>query len=151
MIKDLKNEMNSFVEALENSNKDEKELKNLKEKTAHLFETFADELESVFKYKEDEIKRLEERQKQADDKLDEMDSIIKNITRDIYDEYEDFEIICPYCNYEFDSDVDETVSEVICPECQNMIELDWGLDVDDNSSCTGNCSGCNECNEDNEN
>ena len=147
MIKDLKNEMNSFVEALENSIKDEKELKNIKEKTVHLFETFADELESVFKYKEDEIKRLEERQKQADDKLDEMDSIIKNITRDIYDEYEDFEIICTYCNYEFDSDVDETISEVICPECQNVIELDWGVD-DEESSCGGSCSNCNNCNQD---
>ena len=78
-----------------------------------------------------------------------MDAIIKNITKDIYDEYEDFEIICPYCNYEFDSDVDETVSEVICPECENVIELDWGNEEE--SSCGGSCSNCNNCNqEDNE-
>ena len=147
MIKDLKDEMNSYIEALETSIKDEKQLQYIKEKTAHLFEVFADELENVFKYKEDEIKRLEERQQEVDDRMDEMDAIIKNITRDIYEEYEDFEIICPYCNYEFDSEVDETISEVICPECQNTIELDWG--ADDESGCTGNCSGCNECEEDN--
>lgn len=150
MIKDLKNEMMSFIEALETTIKDEKELQCLKEKTAHLFEVFADELENVFRYKEDKIKQIEQRQNLADEKLEEMDAIIKNITRDIYDEYEDFEIICPYCNYEFDSDVDETISEIICPECQNTIELDWGEDIGQSLDCTGDCSGCNECNKDSE-
>lgn len=126
MIKDLKNEMMSFIETLESNIKDKEQLQCVKEKTAHLFEVFADELENVFRYKEDEIKKIEERQKQADDRLEEMDAMIKTITKDIYDEYEDFQIICPYCNLEFDSDVDENISEIICPECQNIIELDWG-------------------------
>lgn len=131
MIKDLKNEMMSFIKTLETTIKDEKELQCVKEKTAHLFEVFADELEKVFKYKEDEIKQIEQRQQQADDRLEEMDAMIKTITKDLYDEYEDFEIVCPYCNYEFDSEVDETISEIICPECENIIELDWGADVED--------------------
>lgn len=131
MIKDLKNEMMSFIKTLETTIKDEKELQCLKEKTAHLFEVFADELEKVFKYKEDEIKQIEQRQQQADDRLEEMDAMIKTITKDLYDEYEDFEIVCPYCNFEFYSEVDETISEIICPECENIIELDWGIDVED--------------------
>ena len=126
MIKDLKNEMMNFIKSLETTIKDENELQCVKEKTAHLFEVFADELEKVFNYKEDEIKQIEQRQQQADDRLEEMDVIIKTITKDLYDEYEDFEIVCPYCNYEFDSEVDETISEIICPECENIIELDWG-------------------------
>ena len=128
MIKDLKNEMMSFIKTLETTIKDEKELQCVKEKTAHLFEVFADELEKVFRYKEDEIKQIEQRQKKADDRLEEMDAMIKTITNDLYDEYEDFEIVCPYCNYEFDSEVDETISEIICPECENIIELDWGTE-----------------------
>ena len=96
MIKDLKNEMMSFIETLESNIKDKEQLQCVKEKTAHLFEVFADELENVFRYKEDEIKKIEERQKQADDRLEEMDAMIKTITKDIYDEYEDFQIICPY-------------------------------------------------------
>ena len=126
MIKDLKNETTSFIEALEDSIKDEKQLQYIKQKTAHLFESFADELEKVFKYKEEEIRRIEERQDKVDEKLEIMDAVIKNMAKDIYEEYEDFEIICPYCNYEFDSEVDETISEIICPECENIIELDWG-------------------------
>ena len=46
MIKDLKNETTSFIEALEDSIKDEKQLQYIKQKTAHLFESFADELEN---------------------------------------------------------------------------------------------------------
>jgi len=128
MIKDLKNEMISFIKTLETTIKDEKELQSVKEKTAHLFEVFADELEKVFKYKEDEIKQIEQRQQQADNRLEEMDVMIKTITKDLYDEYEDFEIVCPYCNFEFDSEVDETISEIICPACENIIELDWGAE-----------------------
>jgi len=128
MIKDLKNEMMNFVKSLETTIKDEKELQYVKEKTAHLFEVFADELEKAFKYKEEQIKLIEQRQQQADDRLEEMDVMIKTITKDLYDEYEDFEIVCPYCNFEFDSEVDETISEIICPECENIIELDWGAE-----------------------
>jgi len=131
MINDLKKEMMSFVKALEDNIKDDKELQCMKEKTAHLFEKFADELEKVFKYKEDEIKLIEQRQQQADDKLEEMDLMIKTISKDLYEEYEDFEIVCPYCNFDFDLEVDETISEIICPECQNVIELDWENDEND--------------------
>ena len=49
MINDLKNEMTSFIEALETSIKDENELQYIKDKTAHLFEVFADELEKVLR------------------------------------------------------------------------------------------------------
>ena len=77
-----------------------------------------------------------------------MDGVIRNITRDIYEDEEDFSIICPYCNFEFDADVDETNTEIICPQCQNEIELDWGFDQD--SNCNGGCSDCNGCNKDDE-
>ena len=142
MIKDLKNEMNDFIQSLEDRIKDKNDLQHLKDKANHLLEAFANELERVIKYKADEIKRIEERQQQSDEKLEEMELIIKNIAKDIYEEYEDFEIICPYCNFEFDSEVDETISEVICPECGNSIELDWETDVDE-SECDRSCSSCN--------
>ena len=92
---------------------------------------------------ENKEKELEIKQKEIDGKMDDMEAVLKNITRDIYEDEEDFEIICPYCNNEFDADVDENVTEVICPECENTIELDWGIEEDNN--CNGNCSGCNGC------
>ena len=52
------------------------------------------------------------------------------------DEFE-FEIKCPYCNYEFvvgqDADLKE---EIECPKCHKEIELDW------DDYCDGECEHC---------
>jgi len=69
--------------------------------------------------------------------------------QDIYDDGNDmdFAIICPYCNYEFDAEIDEQFNEIKCPECGNTIELDWNGNPDDDSDngCHGGCSGCHGC------
>ena len=65
----------------------------------------------------------------------------------------DFEITCPYCNYEFFVDIDENKTEIECPECKNTIELDWSGDIEDepkenktkNSNFQGGCPGCHGC------
>ena len=65
------------------------------------------------------------------------------------DEYDtddgyDFEIICPYCNTQFIADI-ESKTEIKCPECQNVIELDWNNE--ESQGCSGHCSMCNSrCN-----
>lgn len=50
-----------------------------------------------------------------------------------------FEIVCPYCNCEFETEIDELKTEVTCPECNNVIELDWNEEEGD---CHGDCSCC---------
>ena len=149
MIKDLRNEMSVFVDELEKTIKDKTELLHMKEATEKLFTVVINELERALNFKEDEIKKIQKRQEATMERMDEMDVVIKNITRDIYDDEEDFSIICPYCNYEFDADIDETNTEIICPECQNEIELDWGFEQDNDYG--ENCSGCNGCNQDDKN
>ena len=96
-------------------------------------------------------------------KIDKMQKSLKRIEEDIYiDEYEDdeeeneyssndqmhdndmaydeefeFEIKCPYCNYEFvvgqDADLKD---EIECPKCHKEIELDW------DDYCDGECDHC---------
>lgn len=143
MIKDLKNEMNNFMQDIETKITNQEERDFILDRTAQLFNVIVDEMENVLDYKTNEIQALESKQKEIDRKMDDMEAVLKNITRDIYEDEEDFEIICPYCNNEFDADVDENVTEVVCPECENTIELDWGIEEDNN--CNGNCSGCNGC------
>ena len=143
MIKDLKNEMNNFMQDIETKITNQEERDFILDRTAQLFNVIVDEMENVLDYKTNEIQALESKQKEIDGKMDDMEAVLKNITRDIYEDEEDFEIICPYCNNEFDADVDENVTEVICPECENTIELDWGIEEDNN--CNGNCYGCNGC------
>lgn len=40
-------------------------------------------------------------------------------------------INCPYCGFEFQVEYDDFKNETICPECNNLIELDWGDFEDD--------------------
>ena len=143
MIKDLKNEMNNFMQDIETKITNQEERDFILDRTAQLFNVIVDEMENVLDYKTNEIQALESKQKEIDGNMDDMEAVLKNITRDIYEDEEDFEIICPYCNNEFDADVDENVTEVVCPECENTIELDWGIEEDNN--CNGNCSGCTGC------
>ncbi|MCI8519751.1 MAG: hypothetical protein HFJ51_06980 [Clostridia bacterium] len=58
----------------------------------------------------------------------------------------DFEIVCPYCNAEFISDISDDPSEELrCPECGNLIEVDWHECEDGcDHNCGGDCS-CDHC------
>ena len=96
---------------------------------------------------EDRMNELEENQKQMESKMSKMQEILDNIEKDIYSEDGfDFEIICPYCDNQFIIDMDEDKTEVECPECNNIIELDWsGEPEDDTANCSSGCAGCHGC------
>ena len=104
-------------------------------------------IENEYKSFLEDIAKLQENQKQILEKIEKMQAVLDNIEKDIYSEDGfDFEIICPYCNYEFIIDLDENKTEVECPECKNTIELDWTGDVDNQSNdCSGSCHGCHGC------
>ena len=131
------------------SNPDEKEF--VKNKVAELMLIFMDTIDKISDVVETEIGDIQERQKEL--KLN-MESISKKVNRiedDIYEDDEDFdlEIVCPYCNHEFVADLDEEHNmkdEVECPECHNIIELDWN--EEDEDGCSGFCGGCHGCNDD---
>lgn len=89
------------------------------------------------------VKEVENQQKQIDEKMTKLQKAVDGIENDIYedDETYEFEIICPYCNHEFVTDISSDVNtEVECPECHNMIELDWN--GEDDESCEHDCSCC---------
>lgn len=97
-----------------------------------------------------EMKEIKENQKVMTEKMSKMQQVIDHIENDIYsDEGFDFEIVCPYCEYEFVIDTDENKTEIECPECKNIIELDWSGDLDEeNHGCSGHCHGCSGCEDD---
>lgn len=98
---------------------------------------------------EKEIQKLKERISDLESKLDNVQKVVENIESDIYldEEIEDQEdtITCPYCDYEIPIYYDENIKEVECPECNNIIELDWSGDIDNNNGCGGHCSSCGGC------
>lgn len=95
-----------------------------------------------------EVKELKENQKVMTNKLEKMQQVIDHIESDIYsDEGFDFEVVCPYCEHEFVIDENEDKQQVECPECKNVIELDWTGDLydDEEDGCSGHCCGCSGC------
>ncbi|MBR3249758.1 MAG: hypothetical protein IKF83_03560 [Clostridia bacterium] len=90
-----------------------------------------------------------QKQQELENKMNKMESIINKIENDIYmDEAFDFEIVCPYCNNEFTTDISDGKTEVTCPECENIIELDWTGDIDGESCGHYGCEGCHGCEHD---
>lgn len=88
-------------------------------------------------------------QHEIESKINNLEKSVKKIESDIYlDDSFDFEIVCPYCNYEFTVDMDEDRTEVTCPECENVIELDWTGDLDEFECGHEGCGGCHGCGHD---
>lgn len=78
---------------------------------------------------------------ELDDRTSNIEKKLSKIENELYitddcEEY-NFEIVCPYCNCEFETEIDELKTDVTCPECKNIIELDWNED-----DCHGDCSCC---------
>lgn len=147
----LKNEYKSFLDDIEKNVKNKEDLEYVKERFASFLDVVLDQMDYIMNYKEEEMAKLEEKQKDIDNQMTKMQQVLNNIEKDIYAEDGfDFEIICPYCNYQFIIDLDENKTEVKCPECNNIIELDWTGDIDDDNqqTCSGSCSTCNGCEDD---
>jgi len=148
----LENEYKSFLDEIEKNIKNKEDLEYIKKRFATFLDVVVDQMDYIMDYKQEEIAKLEQTQNDLSAQISQMQQVIDNIEKDIYSENGfDFEIICPYCDYLFVIDVDENKTEVQCPECENIIELDWSGEVDDENShsgCSGNCHGCHDCDED---
>lgn len=148
----LKDNYISFLEDIDKNIKNKDDLDYIKSRFAQFLDVVLDQMDHIIQYKNEELAELERKQEELAQKMDKMEQIMDNIERDIYsDDGFDFEIVCPYCNYEFVIDVDENKTEVECPECNNIIELDWSGDLDDDHhGCPGSCSSCHGCGDDEE-
>ena len=147
----LREEYNNFLKDVEKNLKNKEDLEYVKVRFSMFVDKVIDEMDMLVDYKTQKMNEIEQKQKEIDDKMNKMQQIIDNIEKDIYsDEGFDFEIICPYCDNQFVIDVDEDKTEVECPVCNNIIELDWSGEVEEDVGCNGSCSGCHGCDEESE-
>ena len=132
---------------------DPEELEFVKEKMTELSMMYIEVIDKLSNETEKKIKNLEEKQKRIEDKMQEVENYVNDIENDMLEEMEeiimdedeesyDFEIACPYCNCDFITDINGK-NEITCPECNNIIELDWNDEEEDSHSC--NCGGCGSC------
>ena len=77
------------------------------------------------------MQEIEEKQMEILNRINSVQSAVDGIEKDIYedDENYEFEIVCPYCEHEFIIDANEDQNAIECPECKNIIELDWSGDT----------------------
>ena len=79
-------------------------------------------------------------------KIAKLEEKIDRMAKELYlNDVYDIEIVCPYCNYQFETEFDENQKEVKCPECNNVIELDWSCDDDCEDHCGDGCDSCGGC------
>lgn len=155
---ELNKNYKKIINELEGKIKNPQELEFIKSKITELTMTFIETL--------DKLVESSERQLMLENKLNILQNSLKRIEEDIYIEEDDecndencefcsghmhdndyeFEILCPYCDYEFVTGKDvDLKKEIECPNCHNIIELDW------EEHCDGECDECkNHCYHENE-
>lgn len=144
----LQEQFNLILKKIEERIKDEEELNFIKEQIAEISMLYIDKLNKIMDLSEKRVNQVYENQKMLEEKMTIIEKGMNNIQKELFVEEEfDFEIVCPYCNYEFVSDIGSDIKEVECPECHNIIELDWNQEEED---CQGHCGGCHGCGEEDE-
>ena len=127
----LKEQFQKLMSEMQKNIKNEEDLKYIQENIFTMMADIIDKVDNLCNSNEIRISKLE-------DKIDRMSKEL--YLNDIYD----IEVVCPYCNYEFETEFDENKKEIKCPECNNIIELDWSSE-DDDDGCTGSCNSCPGC------
>jgi len=133
-----------ILEDLENRIQNPEELEFVKEKFSELTMMFMDIIDRLTAMTDERINEIEAKQKEIANRINNVQTVVNGIESDIYEEDDsyEFEIVCPYCNYEFTTDIEDEKNEIVqCPECQNVIEIDWNSE-EELENCSGSCSSC---------
>lgn len=145
---ELKEKFKNLLQEITDNVKNKEDVEFVQKKFYELYVLFLDEYDKLIEQNSKRIDAIVGKYKAIESKLAILENTINVIEKDIYvgEESEDeFEIVCPYCNYEFFTDFSTGIrKEIQCPECQNTIELDWN---DEENSCEHSCHDCeHDCN-----
>lgn len=123
----LGNKFKEVIKNLESHIKDKKDLEYAKKQVTELTMVYLEELgklEENYDLKFNQCSQRIDEIEQTIEKMDEENTIVE--------EDVDMEpITCPYCNIKFLIEYDSRQKEVKCPDCKNIIELDWESYDDD--------------------
>ncbi len=139
-MSDITKRFQDIINDIESNISNEKELDYINRKITEISMLHMEVIEDLTGIIKSKIANLERSLSNIENKINKIDTSVSGIENDIYDDGFEFEIICPYCNTEFTADV-ESKSDIRCPECQNVIELDWNAE-EFSGACTGHCSSC---------
>lgn len=141
----ITDEFKKILGNLEKEINDKDLLDKVKTEMFNLYNAFLDTTTKMNDLANTRMAELAEGQSKIYEKLEKVESGINSIEKDIYDDVEedyDLTLTCPYCNKEIVFEPEELKNEIICPECNNVIELDWGHGCSDDGceSCGHHCN-----------
>lgn len=143
----LKKRFKEILEDLDKNIKNKEDLEYIKTQVYNISLLFLDEMDKIAELNLGKLNVMLEREKELARKITNMEKIISNIEKQVFiSEESDYEIVCPYCNALFITDMSKLENEEIkCPECGNNIELDWEEECCGHD-CGGHCGECEDCN-----
>jgi len=148
----MNKEYKKILSKIEEKLKDSSELEFVKSEINNLFMMFFNEIDELKNLYDEKIETILDRQSYFDEKLTYIEEMTKSLEKEIMEdeqdeyirsmlkadedladeeEYEDCEIICPYCGELIIIGADEIRKEISCPYCTNLMELDWQENSDD--------------------
>ena len=84
--------------------------------------------DNIFNKYDEKIDYLEKLQNDSERRIDDLEKRIKYFEKLLEMEDYDIFVTCPYCGFEFQTEYDETIEEIPCPECGRLIDIDWSDD-----------------------
>ena len=110
---------------LEKQIQNKEELEYVKKQVTELTMSYLNELEKLEQTYDLKVANCVERIDDLEKSLDELNQKIEHEEIDVEP------ITCPYCNSKFLIEFDNRQKEIKCPDCRNIIELDWDEFEDD--------------------
>lgn len=152
-MSELSNKYQEIMNEIDNKITDEEQLNFVKSKISEISIIFIDIIDRMSEIVDEKVLSIEKGQKNIEKQLAKVQNTIDTIEKDIYEDNFETEIVCPYCNNEFFTEInDAEENEIECPECHNIIELDLNEDLEEDIlGCSGNCSSCGGCSDEDEN
>lgn len=150
-MSELSDKYRQIMDEIDTKITDKDELDFVKSKISEVSIIFIDIINSFSEVINERVTDIEKGQKNIEKNISKIQNAINTIEKDFYDDDFEIEIVCPYCNHEFMTEINESEeNEIECPECHNIIELDLNGDIEDDindisSGCFGNCSSCGGC------
>lgn len=127
-MSNFEEQYHKIIETLENTIKDEKKLDYAKEQLEIMIQSMVDDFSVILDKYDEKMNIIESTNLQNSKRLKELEERISSFEKMIeLDDYDIF-VTCPYCGFEFQTEYDESITEIPCPECQEIIEIDWSDD-----------------------
>lgn len=131
-MSNLEEQYQKMIETLENTIKDKDALEKAKEQLDDIVSIVVDDCSHILDLYDEKIKSIEDRNSDYEVRITILEEKLKYFEKMVESEDYDFFITCPYCGFEFQTDYDEEIEEIICPECGQSFDIDW--DDDDDST-----------------